>query len=149
MAVFDVNDDQAAFRGVLRRFVESRIAPLAAGADEREEYSWEAFRACCEMELPSLGVPSEYGGQGADHVTQAISIEELARADASTSVTILISKLGMLPVINFASEDTRHKYLPKIASGELQASYCLSEPDAGSDVASMKARAVRDGDWYV
>jgi alkylation response protein AidB-like acyl-CoA dehydrogenase len=75
--------------------------------------------------------------------------EEIARGCASTSVTMLISKLGMLPVMNFASEEIKRQYLPRIASGEIQASYCLSEADAGSDVASMRCRAERDGDDYI
>jgi alkylation response protein AidB-like acyl-CoA dehydrogenase len=82
-------------------------------------------------------------------VTQAIMVEQLARGCASTSVTILISKLAMLPIMNFASEEIKQAYLPRIASGEIQGSYCLSEADAGSDVASMRCRAVRDGDDYV
>jgi alkylation response protein AidB-like acyl-CoA dehydrogenase len=82
-------------------------------------------------------------------ITQAVAAEELARVCASTAVTLLISKLGMLPVMNWASEELREAYLPRIASGEYQASYCLSEADAGSDVASMRTRAVRDGDHWV
>jgi alkylation response protein AidB-like acyl-CoA dehydrogenase len=82
-------------------------------------------------------------------ITQAIMAEEIARVCASMAVTLLISKLSMLPVMNWASEDLRQAYLPKIASGEYQGSYCLSEADAGSDVASMRTRAVRDGDDYV
>ncbi len=146
---FDLTEDQREFRKVLRRFVDDKIEPLAAGYDEREEYPWESFRACVDMDLPALWVPTEYGGQGADLVTQAVVIEEVARACASTAVTLLISKLGMLPVMNFGSEELKQKYLPRIGSGECQASYCLSEPDAGSDVASMSTRAVRDGDHYV
>ena len=71
-------------------------------------------------------------------VTQAIMAEEIARVCASTAVTLLISKLGMLPVMNWASEELKQAYLPRVASGEFQASYCLSEADAGSDVASMR-----------
>jgi alkylation response protein AidB-like acyl-CoA dehydrogenase len=133
----------------MRQFCDEKIAPRAAGIDEREEYSWDNFKDCAAMELPSLGIPTAYGGAGADHVTQAIMVEELARVCASTSVTLLISKLGMLPVMNWGSEELKQRYLPRVASGEAQASYCLSEPDAGSDVAGMKARAVRDGDEYV
>jgi alkylation response protein AidB-like acyl-CoA dehydrogenase len=149
MPSFELTEDQREFAKVLRRMVEDKIAPRAAGYDEREEYPWESFRACVEMDLPALAVPSEYGGQGADAVTQAVMIEEISRACASTGVTMLISKLGMLPVMNFGSDELKHKYLPRIASGEAQASYCLSEPDAGSDVGSMTTRAVRDGDHYV
>ncbi|MEI2422051.1 acyl-CoA dehydrogenase family protein, partial [Arthrospira platensis SPKY2] len=83
-------------------------------------------------------------------VDQAIVTEELARVDASASLMFLVSKLGMLPVLNFASEEIRRQYLPRIAAGELQASYGLSEADAGSDVASMTTRAVADGsDWLL
>ncbi len=144
-----LTDAQREYRSVLRQFCEEKIAPRAAVIDEREEYSWENFKDCVSMELPALGVPAGYGGAGADHVTQAIMVEELARVCASTSVTLLISKLGMIPVINWGSEELKGKYLPRVASGEGQASYCLSEPDAGSDVAAMKTRAVRDGDHYV
>ncbi|MGO9557981.1 MAG: acyl-CoA dehydrogenase family protein [Acidimicrobiales bacterium] len=146
---FELSEDQQAFREVLRRFAEDKVAPRAAEYDEREEYPWESFNACVGMELPALGIPTEYGGQGADLVTQAVMVEEIARVCASTAVTLLISKLGMIPLINFGSPELKAKYLPKVASGESQASYCLSEPDAGSDVASMTTRAVRDGDHYV
>ena len=146
---FVLTDVQREFRDTMRRFCEERIAPNAAEADRGGTYPWKSFEACRDLELPSLGVPAEYGGAGADTVTQAIMAEELARVCASTSVTMLISKLGMLPVMNWGSEELKRKYLPRVASGEAQASYCLSEADAGSDVAAMSARAVRDGDSYV
>src|ERR1700704_6156844 len=144
-----INDPHRQFRDPLRRFAEERIAPNAAEADRDSSYPRKSIDACIELELPSLGMPSEYGGAGADHVTQAIMAEELARVCASTSVTMLVSKLGMLPVINWASEDLKQKYIPRVASGEAQSSYALSEADAGSDVAAMRTRAVRDGDHYV
>ena len=146
---FDLTDEQRSFRDVLRGFVDERVAPNAARYDREQVYPQDSFDACVDMELPSLGVPEAYGGAGADMVTQAIMIEEIARGCASTAVTVLISKLGMLPVINFGSEELKLKYLPRVASGEIQASYCLSEADAGSDVASMHCRAERDGDDYV
>jgi alkylation response protein AidB-like acyl-CoA dehydrogenase len=146
---FELTSEQRAFRDVMRSFVDDRIAPNAARYDREQEYPKESFDACVEMELCSLGVGEAYGGAGADMVTQAIMAEELARGCASTSVTMLISKLGMLPVMNFASEELKQEYLPRIASGQIQASYCLSEADAGSDVAAMRCRAERDGDDYV
>ena len=146
---FDLNNEQRAFRDVMRGFVDERIAPHAAHYDREQIFPQKSFDACVEMDLPSLSVPEAYGGAGADMVTQAIMAEEIARGCASTSVTMLISKLGMLPVMNFASEEIKHEYLPRIATGEIQASYCLSEADAGSDVAAMRCRAVRDGDDYV
>jgi alkylation response protein AidB-like acyl-CoA dehydrogenase len=146
---FDLTEEQRAFRDVMRSFVDEQVAPYAAEHDRDQTYPQESFDACVKMDLPALQIPEAYGGVGADMVTQAIMAEELARGCASTSVTILISKLGMLPVMNFGSEELKQKYLPRIASGEIQASYCLSEADAGSDVASMRSRAVRDGDDYI
>jgi alkylation response protein AidB-like acyl-CoA dehydrogenase len=146
---FDLNDEQRAFRDVMHGFVDSRITPHAAHYDREQIYPQESWDACREMELPSVWVPETYGGSGGDMVTQAIMIEEIARGCASTSVTMLISKLAMLPIMNFASEEIKQQYLPRFATGEIQGSYCLSEADAGSDVASMRCRAVRDGDDYV
>jgi alkylation response protein AidB-like acyl-CoA dehydrogenase len=146
---FDLTDEQRAFRDVMRGFVDDRISPHAALYDREQAFPQKSWEACREMDLPALWVPEAYGGAGADMVTQAIMAEEIARGCASTSVTMLISKLGMLPVMNFASEEIKRQYLPRIASGEIQASYCLSEADAGSDVASMRCRAERDGDDYI
>ena len=146
---FALTDTHRQFRDSLRRFADDRIAPHAAAADRDSRFPRESFDACIEFELPALGIPARYGGAGADMITQAVAAEELARVCASTAVTLLISKLGMLPVMNWASEEVKRAYLPRVASGEWQASYCLSEADAGSDVASMRTRAVRDGDEWV
>ncbi len=146
---FDLTSEQRQFRDMMRSFVDDRVAPHAAQYDRDQEFPWKSYDACRELELPSLGIPTQYGGAGADMVTQAIMAEEIARGCASTAVTILISKLGMLPVMNFGSEELKQEYLPKVARGEIQASYCLSEADAGSDVASMRCRATRDGDDYI
>ena len=144
-----LTDEQREFRAVVRKFAEEKIAPRAAATDEKAEYDWEAFKALVAADLTSLQYPEEFGGQGASVVTQAIAVEEVARACASTSLMLLISKLGMLPVINFGSDTVKAEVLPRVCAGSSQASYCLSEADAGSDVASMKTRAVRDGDDWV
>ncbi|HMK62899.1 MAG TPA: acyl-CoA dehydrogenase family protein [Acidimicrobiales bacterium] len=146
---YSLSDAQEDFRASLRHMCEERIAPHAAQVDAEAAFPWDAFKACVEMELCALGLPVEYGGAGADHVTQAVMVEELARVCASTSVTVLISRLGMVPIMNWGSEELKRRYIPRVASGEAQASYCLSEADAGSDVAAMRCRAVRDGDHYV
>jgi alkylation response protein AidB-like acyl-CoA dehydrogenase len=146
---FALSDVQREFRAMLRTFCEEQVAPHAAEVDRAAQFPWKSFEACKGIELPALGIPEAYGGAGADHVTQAIAVEELSRVCASTSLTILISKLGMIPVMNWGSEELKKVYMPRVASGELQASYCLSEADAGSDVASMRSRAMRDGDSYV
>jgi alkylation response protein AidB-like acyl-CoA dehydrogenase len=148
-APFALTETHRQFRRTLRKFAEDRIAPNAAEADRDATYPQKSFDACVELELPALGIPTEYGGAGADMVTQAIMAEELARVCASTALTILISKTGMFPVINWGTEELKRKYLPHVASGRHQASYCLSEADAGSDAAALRTRAVRDGDHYV
>ena len=122
MQALTLSPEQREFRAVLRQFTEEKVAPGAARRDATGEYDWDVFKALVEMELPSLGIPEAYGGAGADLVTQAIAVEELARADASVSLMLLISKLGMLPVMNFGSEAMKQSYLPRIASGESQAS---------------------------
>ena len=140
---FSLDDEQIAFRDVIRRFAEDKIGPLAAETDRTGEYSWDSFKALQQMELTALSYPAEYGGSGASLVTQAVVTEELSRVCASTSLMFLISKLGMLPVINFASHELKSKYLPRICSGESQCSYGLSEADAGSDVASIDRKSTR------
>jgi alkylation response protein AidB-like acyl-CoA dehydrogenase len=147
--LFALDDDQTAFRRIVRAFVEEKILPLAAEADRKAEFNWDAFRFLQSFELTALSYPIEYGGAGASLVTQALVAEELARACASTSLMFLISKLSMLPVINFGSEELKMKYLPKICTGQYQASYGLSESDAGSDIAAMTTRAYQDGDEWV
>jgi len=146
---FQLSAEQREFRESIRAFANQKIAPRASEVDAKAEFPWENFHDCVEMELPALWVPEEFGGSGADHVFQAIMTEELARVCATTSLVMLISKLGMIPILYWGSDELKRKYLPRIAAGEAQASYCLSEADAGSDVASMKTRAVRDGNGYV
>jgi alkylation response protein AidB-like acyl-CoA dehydrogenase len=146
---YALTDTHKQFRSAVRQMCEERIAPHAAEVDRDAAFPWDGFKASVEMELPALGIPVAYGGAGADHVTQAIMVEELARVCASTSVTMLISKLGMMPIFNWGSEELKQTYVRRVASGSAQASYCLSEADAGSDVAAMRCRAVRDGDDYV
>jgi alkylation response protein AidB-like acyl-CoA dehydrogenase len=145
---FGLTESQRDFRDTMRRFAEERIAPQAAEADRDATFPKASFDACVELELPALGLPAEYGGAGADTVSQAIMAEEVARVCASTCITLLISKLALVPILQFGSEELKRRYVPPVASGSLQASYCLSESDAGSDIAAMRARAVRDGDGY-
>jgi alkylation response protein AidB-like acyl-CoA dehydrogenase len=149
MQSITLTDEQREFRAVVRQFAADKIAPLAAETDRTAEFSWPAFEALRSMDLTALSYPEEYGGSGASLVDQAIVAEELAAACASTSLMFLISKLSMLPVLNFGSEALRRQYVTRVAAGQSQASYALSEADAGSDVASMTTRATRDGDGWI
>jgi alkylation response protein AidB-like acyl-CoA dehydrogenase len=148
-APFVLPDEYEELRASVRRLAEEGIAPNAAECDEREEYPWASWEAWRGAGFAGLAFPEEYGGQGGGLLAHAIAVEEVARVCASSSLFAFISKFGMSVLLDHGSEDLKQKYAPRVASGECQASYCLSEAGAGSDVASMTTRAVRDGDHYV
>jgi alkylation response protein AidB-like acyl-CoA dehydrogenase len=147
--LFGLPEEYEAFRQSVRRFAEKEVAPHAALVDEREEYPSASFEAYRESGLVRSIYPEEYGGDGGGSLVYALLVEEVSRVCASSALTFLISRLGTTPIILHGSPELKARYLPGVAAGELQASYCLSEPHAGSDVASMSTRAVRDGDDYI
>ena len=136
-------------RDTVRALAEAKIAPYAAAVDEEARFPQEALRALVSCDLHAVHVPESYGGAGADALATVIVIEEVARVCASSSLIPAVNKLGSLPLILSGSEDLKKKYLSCLAKGDVMFSYCLSEPDAGSDAAGMKTKAVRDGDSYV
>ncbi|MDT0548855.1 MULTISPECIES: acyl-CoA dehydrogenase family protein [Streptomyces] len=136
-------------RESVRALAEAKIAPHAAEVDEEGRFPQEALDALVANDLHAVHVPESYGGAGADALATVIVIEEVARVCASSSLIPAVNKLGSLPVILSGSEELKKKYLAPLAKGDAMFSYCLSEPDAGSDAAGMKTKAVRDGDHYV
>lgn len=136
-------------RDAVRSLAEAKIEPFAAEVDEEARFPQEALDALVTNDLHAVHVPEAYGGAGADALATVIVIEEIARVCASSSLIPAVNKLGSLPVMLSASEELKAKYLTPLARGEAMFSYCLSEPEAGSDAAGMKTRAVRDGDSYV
>ncbi|HEX6312889.1 MAG TPA: acyl-CoA dehydrogenase family protein [Acidimicrobiia bacterium] len=146
---FALSDEHEEFRAAIRRFAEKEIAPHAAAADRAETYPQASFDAYRDSGFVRSIYPEEYGGEGGDTLTYALVVEELARVCASSSLFALISRLGITALLLHGGEELKRTYVPRIASGEWQASYCLSEAHAGSDVASMNTRAVRAGDHYV
>ncbi|SNY28356.1 acyl-CoA dehydrogenase family protein [Paractinoplanes atraurantiacus] len=142
-------EDHETIRAAVREVCDARVAPNAAEADETSEFPKASYDALRASDFHAPHIPVEYGGAGADALATAIVIEEVARACASSSLIPAVNKLGTMPLILSASEELKQKYLPKVASGEAMFSYCLSEPEAGSDAASMTTRAVRDGDFWV
>ena len=149
MSAFTLSDDLEELRASVRRLAEQRIAPNAAAADEREEYPWPSWEAWRDAGFAGIAFPEKYGGQNGGFLAHALCVEEVARVCASSSLFTFISKLGMTPVLDYGSDALKEKYVTRVASGECQASYCLSEADAGSDVAGMRTKAVRDGEHYV
>jgi alkylation response protein AidB-like acyl-CoA dehydrogenase len=147
--LFKISDEHEMLRETIRSLAENKIAPFAAAVDEDARFPQEALDALTANDLHAIHVPESYGGAGADALATVIVIEEVARVCASSSLIPAVNKLGSMPVILSGSEELKERYLGAMARGEGMFSYCLSEPEAGSDAAGMKTRAVRDGDHWV
>ncbi|HEU5301045.1 MAG TPA: acyl-CoA dehydrogenase family protein [Acidimicrobiia bacterium] len=149
MSEFVLSEEHEALRLALRRFADEQIAPHAAEADELGEFPRRSFEAYRDSGFIRLPYPVEHGGDGGDMVAYAMLVEEVARACAASSLFVLISRLAVSPILAHGSPELIARVVPRVVTGEWQGSYCLSEAQAGSDVASMTTRAVRDGDHYV
>ena len=147
--MFALSEEHRAIRAAVRAVCDDKVAPHAAEVDEASEFPQAAYDALRAADFHAPHIPEEYDGAGADALATCIVIEEIARADASASLIPGVNKLGTLPLLLAASPELRSAYLPQVARGEAMFSYCLSEPDSGSDAGSMKMKAVADGDSYV
>ncbi len=146
---FALSEEHEALRESVRALADDKIAPRAAEVDRTGEFPWDVYEALVKADLQAVHIPEAYGGAGADAIATAIVIEEVARACASSSLIPAVNKLGTVPLLLAASSDVKAAYLPPVARGEAMFSYALSEPEAGSDAAAMKTRAVRAGSGYV
>ena len=147
--VFELSEEHQALRAATRELAEDKIAPRAAEVDRTSEFPQDVYEALVKADLHAVHIPVEYGGAGGDALAAVIVIEEVARACASSSLIPGVNKLGTVPLLLAGSEDLKARYLPPVARGEGMFSYALSEPEAGSDAAAMRTRAVRTGSGYV
>jgi alkylation response protein AidB-like acyl-CoA dehydrogenase len=147
--MYRLPEEHSAVREAVREVCDAKVAPHAAAADETGEFPWASYEALRASDFHAPHIPIEYGGAGADALATAIVIEEVARACASSSLIPAVNKLGTMPLLLAGSEDLKKRYLGPVASGQAMFSYCLSEPEAGSDAAAMTTRAVRDGDSWI
>ncbi len=147
--LYGLSEEHQAIREAARAVAEAKIAPHAADVDEHSRFPQEAADALLAVDFHAPHVPEEYGGAGADALATCLVIEEVARVDVSASLIPAVNKLGSLPVQMAGGEEVKKKYLTQLAAGIGGFSYCLSEPEAGSDAVSMRTRAVRDGDGWV
>jgi len=147
--MYALSEEHQAIREAVRAVCDAKVAPYAADVDEHARYPEEAAAALLAADFHAPHVPEQYGGAGADALATVIVIEEVARACVSSSLIPAVNKLGSLPVQIAGSEELKTTYLTRLAKGEGGFSYCLSEPDAGSDAVSMKTKAVRDGGEWV
>ncbi len=147
--MYALSEEQQAIREAVRAVCDAKVAPNAAAVDEEGEFPQAAYDALVGADFAAPHIAEEYGGAGADALATCIVIEEVARADASASLIPAVNKLGTMPLILAGSEELKRTYLTPVGAGKAMFSYCLSEPEAGSDAVAMKTRAVRDGDHYV
>jgi alkylation response protein AidB-like acyl-CoA dehydrogenase len=146
---FTLTEEHEALREAVRELVADKIAPRAAEVDETGEFPWDVYEALRSSGFHAIHIPEEYGGEGGDALAACLVIEEVARGCAASSLIPAVNKLGTMPLMVGGTEDLLARYLPKVASGEAMFSYALSEREAGSDAASMRTRAVADGDDWV
>jgi alkylation response protein AidB-like acyl-CoA dehydrogenase len=137
------------FRDAIRQIVSERVAPRAAEIDATGEYPWDIRRLFAEHDLLGLPFAEEHGGTGTGTLMLNIAVEEVAKACASSALILMVQELGTLPIQLFGTDEQKERWLPHCASGEWSPAFCLSEPEAGSDPASMRTHAVRDGDEWV
>jgi alkylation response protein AidB-like acyl-CoA dehydrogenase len=146
---FQLSPEYEELRLALRRFAEQEIAPNAREADEKAQFPWASFDAFRASPYLKLLYPVEFGGDGGDSLAYALVVEEIARVCGSSSLFVTISRLATEALLRHGSQEQRSEVFTRLATGESQASFCLSEAHAGSDVAAIRTRAVRDGDSYV
>lgn len=147
---FDLSTEQEMIRKEIRKFAEKEIAPVALDLDETETFSPELTKKIGDIGLFGMFVSEKYGGQGLDYLSYIIAVEEIARVDGSQGATVAAANsLGIGPIYYFGTEEQKHKYLPRLCSGEALWGFGLTEPTAGSDAGGTKTTAVEDGDDWV
>lgn len=146
---FSFTDEQRAFQQLARDFADNEMAPFAKEWDEKHIFPIPTLRKAAELGLAAICVRNDVGGTNLSRLDSAIIFEELSTACVSTAAYLSIHNMVAALIDKFAEEELRQKWLPKLASMELISSYCLTEPSSGSDAASLKTTATRDGDHYV
>ena len=149
MHLYYLSDEQRMVMELARSIAREKIAPVAGHHDETETYPEEPMRLLAQQGLMGIWLPEAYGGSDMGALAVALVAEEIAWACAATATNWGATPLGGYPILLAGTEDQRRRYLPRIAAGEILAAYSLSEPDAGSDAASLRTTAVRRGDRYV
>lgn len=145
---FDLNENQKMFRDMVRDFAAQEIAPIAHEMDVEADMPESLIDKMRANGFFGLTFPEQYGGLGVDTLTYGLVVEELSKASAGVSVVLTVhNSVGSYPVAMFGNEDIRQEYLPRMAAGEI-AAFCVTEPGAGSDAASLTTTARRDGDTY-
>ncbi|QPF87560.1 isobutyryl-CoA dehydrogenase [Bradyrhizobium genosp. L] len=146
---FALNEDQIAIRDMARAFAAEKIAPHALRWDEEKHFPVEVMREAAGLGMGGIYIKDDVGGSAMTRFDAALIFEALATGCPTTSAFISIHNMASWMIDAFGNDTQRHKWLPKLCTMEFLASYCLTEPGAGSDAAALRTRAVRDGDHYV
>ena len=148
---FELTDTQKMIRDTVREFSKEKLAPRAEELDRKGEFPMQNFKEMAELGLTGIPVPEEYGGAGADTLSQILAVEEIGKVCGSTALTLAAHvSLGTMPIVDFGTEDQKRKYVPAAARGEVIASYGLTEPQAGSDSGATATTAAKvPGGWKI
>ena len=150
MMDLELSEAQRAVRDTARRFARERLTAVGVEVDRNHSFPAEAIAELGRLGMMGIFIPEQYGGAGLDHVSYSLVIEELGVECSSTAVILSAhSSLASWPILGLGNEDQRKRYLPKMAAAEWIGCFALTEPQAGSDAAGQRTRAVRDGDSYV
>jgi acyl-CoA dehydrogenase len=143
-------EEQQMMQKMVRDFAQKEIAPAIEHMEETEEFPRHLIKKMAELGLMGIPIPEEYGGAGMDFTSYIIAINELSKVSATIGVILSVhTSVGTNPILYFGNEEQKNKYIPKLASGEYLGAFGLTEPSSGSDAASLKTRAVKQGDHYV
>ncbi|ATC32057.1 acyl-CoA dehydrogenase [Caulobacter vibrioides] len=146
---FALNEDQVAIQDAARAFAEGQLAPHSADWDENKHFPVDVLRQAAELGFAGIYVNEDVGGSGLSRLDASIIFEALSYGDVPVAAYLTIHNMASWMIDRFGSEDLRQRYLPRLTSMELIASYCLTEPGSGSDAAAMRTSAKLDGDHYV
>ena len=148
---FDLNDEQRLLRDTVRDFARNEVAPRAAELDRTKAFPYELVEQMGGLGLMGIPFPIEYGGGGADNLSYALAVEELARVDSSVGITMAAhTSLGTMPIYLWGNDEQHEQWLPQLCSGKRLAAFGLTEPEAGSDAGNVRTKAELDsGDWVI
>ena len=146
---FELNEDQRAFADTAQQFADERLAPMAAEWDEKQIFPKDVLREAGELGFLSLYTPEEHGGLGLSRLDASIIFEQLAMGCTSTTAFMTIHNMVSWMIASFATDEAKTQFCPKLVTGEWLGSYCLTEPNAGSDAAALTTSATKKGDKYV
>ncbi|HDU8587367.1 TPA: acyl-CoA dehydrogenase family protein [Vibrio alginolyticus] len=146
---FELNEDQRAFADTAQQFADKRLAPMAAEWDEKQIFPKDVLREAGELGFLSLYTPEEHGGLGLSRLDASIIFEQLSMGCTSTTAFMTIHNMVSWMIASFATDEAKTQFCPKLVTGEWLGSYCLTEPNAGSDAAALTTSATKKGDKYV